>query len=371
MRKLKIALIIATLDRAGAEKQLVLLAQRLDRQRFEPRVFALTRGGPYESELAAAGVPVTVLGKVFKYDFRVIWKLRDLLRDWGADVAYTWMFTANAFGRAAAIRAGVPVIVAGEQDTGAKPALHHAIDRYLSRRSDAIVANSEGVREYGLKHGWPTDKIRLIHAGIDLAEIDQRPTLLAPLPEVPAGHSLVLTACRLTPQKGILHLMWAIGLLRHAEAKVHLWIAGDGPERARLEWEVDRMKVEGYVTFLGQRQDVPAVLQRADMFILPSFHEGMSNAVLEAMLAGKPVIVSDVAGMRELVGGGRYGRIVEPGYPKSIAAGIFQMMKYAEESARMAREGQAHVRQAFSADRFVQAHEELFEELAKAKGVAI
>jgi glycosyltransferase involved in cell wall biosynthesis len=371
MRKLRLALIIATLDRAGAEKQLALLARRLDPARFDVAVYALTRGGPHEAEIKAAGIPLTILHKAFKYDLRVVPRLERLLKDRQTDIAYTWLFTANAFGRAAALRARVPVIIAGEQDTGPKPAFHHWLDRRLARRSDAIVANSAGVREYGLAHGWPADKIRLIHAGIDPAEIelDKKPDLSAPLPEVPAGHKLVVTACRLTRQKGLIYLMWAMGLLRHARCPVHLWIVGDGPERSRLAFEIQRMRVEGYVTLLGPRTDVPAILRRADLFVLPSFHEGMSNAVLEAMLAGVPVVVSDVAGMRELVANGRLGRLVEPGYPKGIAAGIFQAVKYEDETRRMAAEGVQWIRQEFSADRFIRRHEELFIELARKKGL--
>ena len=300
-------------------------------------------------------------------------KLRRLLIEQRIDIAYTWMFTANAFGRAAALVARTPVIIAGEMDTGYKPPLHHTIDRYLARRTDCVVANSEGVRQYALRHGWPADNLRVIYNGIDLQELAD-PRLAAgaaPLPEVPAGATLVLTACRLTQQKGLLYLVWAIGLLRHAKANVHLWIAGDGPERPRLEHEAQQLKVEEYVDFLGQRSDVPALLRRADIFILPSLHEGLSNAVLEAMLAGKPVIVSDVAGMRELADGGRCCYIVEPGYPKSIAAGIYQLLAHPELRDRLAGAGRARAQELFSAERFVKAHEELFVELARAKGLDV
>ena len=370
MRRLRLALVIATLDRAGTEKQVSLLARRLDPVRFDVTVYALTRGGPYEQELRRAGIGVHVLGKAFKYDLRVVPQLQSLLAAHHVDIAYTWMFTANAFGRAAARLAGTPIVLAAEMDTGYKPPLHHRIDRFLARWTDAVVANSEGVRAYGLRHGWPPDKVRLIHSGIDLDEVRQNPALQGPLPDVPAGRTVVMTACRLTRQKGLLYLIWAIGILRYAKAAVQLWIVGDGPERGRLETEARRLRVDDQVTFLGARGDVPALLRRADLFILPSMHEGLSNSVLEAMLAGKPVVVSDVAGMRELVDGGRCGFLIEPGYPKSIAAGIYQMMAHPERRDRMAREGPARVRDLFSAERFVRAHEDLFTELAAGKGLS-
>ena len=158
MRRLRVTLIIATLDPAGTEKQVSLLARRLDAERFDASVVALTRGGPYADELRRAGIRVDVLGKAFKYDLRVVGRLRRLLQERRIDVAYTWMFTANAFGRMAALWAHTPVVLAAEMDTGAKPSLHHRIDRFLARRTDAVVANSLGVREYGLQHG-----LSLIH----------------------------------------------------------------------------------------------------------------------------------------------------------------------------------------------------------------
>jgi len=369
MRRLRVALIIATLDRAGTEKQVSLLARRLDPARFDVTVVALTRGGPYEQELRRAGISVHVLGKAFKYDLRVVPQLQDLLAAHHADIAYTWMFTANAFGRAAARLAHTPIILAAEMDTGYKPPLHHRVDRFLARWTDAIVANSEGVRAYGLQHGWPANKVRMIHSGIDLSDVEQNPALRGPLPGVPSGRTVVMTACRLTRQKGLLYLMWAIGILRYAKVGVQLWIVGDGPERGRLELEARRLRVDDHLTFLGARDDVPALLEHADIFILPSMHEGLSNSVLEAMVAGKPVIVSDVAGMSELVDRGRCGFLVEPGYPKSIASGIYQMIAHRDMRERMAREGQVRVRDLFSADRFVQAHQDLFTDLAESKGL--
>ena len=363
-------MIIATLDQAGTEKQVSLLARRLDPQRFDVRVIALTRGGPYADELRRAGIPVTVLGKRFKYDLRVVLELKQLLREEKIDIAYTWMFTANAFGRAAAHLAGTPVVVSAEMDTGYKPPLHHWVDRRLARWTDAIVGNSEGVREYGRRHGWPEEKVRVIHSGIDLSAVEENPQLESPLPEVPPGYTVVLTTCRLTRQKGLLYLIWAMALLDFAKTNVHLWIAGDGPERGRLEEEAGQLVgTARRVHFLGRRNDVAAVLRRADLFILPSLHEGLSNSVLEAMLAGKPVIVSNVAGMSELVDGGRCGFLVEPGYPKSIAAGIYQLMVHPEMRERMAREGQARVREQFAMERCVKAHEEMFVELAERKGI--
>jgi hypothetical protein len=97
--------ILPTLDRSGAEKQLLLLAAGLPRDEFEVHVCALTRGGPLWPEFQAAGVPVTVLGKAWKFDPVALWRLRQFVRRLRPDLVHTWIFAANAYGRVAGILA--------------------------------------------------------------------------------------------------------------------------------------------------------------------------------------------------------------------------------------------------------------------------
>ena len=96
---IKLALVIPTLDRSGAEKQMTLLASRLPRDEFEVHVFALTRGGPFEQSLREADVPVTILGKRWKFDPASMLRLRSALREFKPDIVHTWLFAANAYGR--------------------------------------------------------------------------------------------------------------------------------------------------------------------------------------------------------------------------------------------------------------------------------
>ena len=108
----RILQIIPTLDRAGAEKQLCLLAQGLPRDEFEVHVCALTRGGPLADELSAAGVPLDVIGKRWKLDPQAFWRLKNHVARIQPDLIHTWMFAANTYGYAAARACGVKNIVA-------------------------------------------------------------------------------------------------------------------------------------------------------------------------------------------------------------------------------------------------------------------
>ncbi len=155
--------IIPTLDRSGAEKQLTLLAGALSRDEFDVHVCALTRSGPLEDDLRRHGVPLAVIGKRWKIDPGAFWRLKRHIQSLRPDLVQTWLFAANSYGRAAALSAGVRRIVASERCADPWKVWHElAIDRWLARRTDRIVVNSPGVRDFYLRHGLPEEKFTII-----------------------------------------------------------------------------------------------------------------------------------------------------------------------------------------------------------------
>ena len=128
--------IIPTLDRAGAEKQLCLLATGLPRDEFDVHVCALTRGGPLAAGLTEAGLPPVVIGKRWKLDPQAFWRLKEHVARLQPDLIHTWMFAANTYGFAAARACGVRNLVIGQRCVDPwKSRLQLAIDRALARRS--------------------------------------------------------------------------------------------------------------------------------------------------------------------------------------------------------------------------------------------
>src|SRR5256885_7496219 len=112
---IRLLLIIPTLVRGGAEKQLMLLARGLPRDEFDVHVAVLTHTGPLESELRDAGIPVTVIGKRWKFDPLCYWRLRRHIAALRPEIVHTWLFAANAYGRQAPLIAGGKHILAGER----------------------------------------------------------------------------------------------------------------------------------------------------------------------------------------------------------------------------------------------------------------
>ena len=361
----RILQIIPTLDRSGAEKQLALLAAGLPRNEFDVHVCVLTRSGPLAADLEASGVPLTLIGKRAKIDPAGFLRLKRHIAALRPDVVHTWLFAANSYGRVAALAAGVPRIVAGERSVDPWKNWHElAIDRWLARRTDRIVVNSSGVRDFYVHHGLPSEKFAIIPNGIGpFAPSDlTRAALLAEL-QLPEGARLVGAVGRLWPQKRIKDLIWAADLLKVIRDDVHLLIIGDGPLRERLEKFRHQVRIEDKVHFLGHRDDVPRLLPHFDALWLASEYEGMPNVVMEAMAAGVPVVATDISGNRDLVMPGETGYLVPIGDRAAFARETRRLLDDAELARRLGEAGRQRMLAEFTIEQMVERHAALYREL--------
>lgn len=366
--------LIPTLDQSGAEKQLALLAGGIAAQaggEFEVHVAALTRGGPLERELSQAGVPVTVIGKRGKLDPLAFWRLVHHIRRLQPALVHTWMFAANSYGRAAAIRERVPHLVASERCIDPWKQWHQlAIDRYLARRTEKIVVNSTGVQEFYEQQGIAAEKFVVIPNGIaadelaraDGASASDRKKLVAGL-QIPPEARLIGAIGRLWPQKRVKDLIWATDLFKVLRDDVHLLVIGDGPQRQILERYARLVEISDRVHFLGHRADVPRILPHLDCLWLASEYEGMPNVVMEAMLAARPVVATDIAGTRDLVVEGQTGYLVRLGDRASFVRRTRDILDDPEVAQRLGEAGRQRMLSEFTVERMVQAHLKLYREV--------
>jgi glycosyltransferase involved in cell wall biosynthesis len=357
--------IIPTLDPHGAEKQLTLLATGLPRDRFEIHVCAHTRGGPYEATLQKAGIPVTVIGKRWKLDPAAFWRLKRHIAALKPDLVHTWLFAANSYGRAAALAAGVKHIIGAERCVDPWKTWHElAIDRYLARRSDRIIANSEAVRDFYLRRGLPAEKFRVIPNAVPPARPScvSRADLLAEL-GFPADARLIGAIGRLWPQKRVKELIWGADQLRCVYDHAHLLVIGDGPLRGQLERYAQLCEVTDYVHFLGTRIDVPRLVPHFDVLWLASGYEGQSNAIMEAMAAGIPVVATDIPGNRDLVVHGETGYLVPQNSRSAFAKWTLPILEDAALGRRLGAAGKARMEAEFSVDRMVGRYVDLYSEI--------
>jgi glycosyltransferase involved in cell wall biosynthesis len=365
--------IIPSLDRSGAEKQMTLLARSLPREEFDVHVCALTRGGPLEDDLRAGGVPLTVLGKRWKFDPLAFWRLWKHIQGLRPDLVHTWIFAANAYGRAAGRLAGVKCLVAGERCVDPWKSWELGFDRYLAKQTARIVANSAGVRDFYVAKGIPAEKIEVIPNGIlpAPASTATRQEILDEL-RLPGDARLVGLVGRLWPQKRVKDAIWAADLLKVIRSDVHLLILGDGPHRRRLEIFREQCEIADKVHFLGHRSDVPRLLPHFDVLWSSSAYEGQSNTIMEAMAAGVPVVATDIPGTRELVVSGQTGFLVSTeGWPpgattvnKTVAAGLarhtHRILDDRDLAQRLGQSGRQRILDEFSVAKMAARYADLY-----------
>ncbi len=362
----RLLLIIPTLDRSGAEKQLALLAAGLPRDEFDVHVCALTRGGPMSEPLEAAGIPLHVIGKTWKIDPFAYWRLKRHIRRLAPDIVHTWLFAANCYGRKAASAVGVPHIIASERCVDRWKMWHElAIDRWLAKRTERIVANSAGVRDFYAGQRIPAEKLVVIPNGIAPFVPPAGTTRDQLLDELglPRDSLLIGSIGRLWPQKRFKDLIWAAELLKCVRDDTHVLIIGDGPQRWRLERFAVQCEVADRVHFLGFRDDVPRLLPHLDCFWLASSFEGQSNAIMEAMSAGVPVVASDIPGNRDLVVDQQTGYLVPLGDRAAFARWTNVLLNDRSLSQSMSQAGRQRMLDEFSIEQMIQRHADLYRAL--------
>jgi len=321
--KIRIAYVIATLDDFGAERQLVSLVTRLDPRRFEVSVYTLMREGERLPRiLDEARIHHECLNKKRKYSPGVLIRLRQRFLRQRPHITHTWLFTSNAFGRTAAILAGVPYIVASERaEDPWKGYLHRFVDRTLARATHAIVANSRAVEMAVRNIVGPVVKILVIPNGIEIPEFSEvrREDLGADQEDV-----LCLFAGRLEPQKNVSILLRAFRAAQANDKRLRLLIAGEGVLRRDLENLSQSLHLGPRVRFLGYREDLPGIMKTADLLILPSLWEGMPNVLIEAQILELPILASRIPSITEWVEEGSEGLLFDPKNQKELTRRILE-----------------------------------------------
>jgi glycosyltransferase involved in cell wall biosynthesis len=341
---------------------MALLVRGLPREEFDVHVCALTRGGPLEAELTQAGIRPVVIGKQWRVDPWAFWQLRRHVARLRPDVVQTWLFAANAYGRAAGLACGVKHLVASERCVDLwKGDLELMIDRALARRTEKIVTNSGGVRDYYVERGLPAERFAVIPNGVGPVAPSRlsRPLLLEQL-GLPQGVRLVGLIGRLWMQKRIKDAIWAADLLKVIRDDVHLLVIGEGPERQRLLRFRDNCQIRDKVHFLGHREDVLDLLPHLDVLWSTSAFEGQSNAILEAMAAGVPVVATDIPGTRDLVVPGETGYLVAVGDRAGVTRHTNRLLDDAALAARLGAAGRQRAQSEFSVATMVERYVELY-----------
>lgn len=369
-RALRVMFVITSMPVGGAETLLVNLVRRMDRARFEPELCCLKHFGPLGEELARE-VPAFAGLISNKYDVAVLGRLTKLLRARQIDAVVTVGTGGDKmfWGRLAAWRAGVPVILSALHSTGL-PDHVEWLNRRLAPITDGFIAVAAAHGEYlASAEGCPAKKVFVVPNGVDterFAPMAADPALGDAL-NLPPGAPLAAIVAALRPEKD--HELFLRAARRVADriADARFLVVGDGPRRAELEAFAKELGLWDRVHFLGTRGDIPQLLNLADVLVLSSRMEANPVSILEALACGKPVVAPRVGSIRETIEDGANGFLYPAGDESQLAAGIARLLADPELARRMGQVGRTRVVADWSLERMVEGYQSLIERIYRAK----
>jgi glycosyltransferase involved in cell wall biosynthesis len=360
---LRVCFLIDSLSRAGTETQLIALIRHLDRSRVEPFLCLLRDKPDRPSPLEPEDCPVLRLGvRSFRQPTLPLRMLRlaRFLRRERIDVLQLYFPDSTYFGVLTGWLARVPHLVRTRNNLGyALTPWACRLGRLCNRVISRTIANCEACRQSLLAdEGPPPESVVVLEGGVDLSRF-----LGLPAVNERTGPRRVGMVGNLRPIKEPELLVRAAAIVCAAHPDVTFHIAGEGELRPYLEKQVRALRLEGRFFLAGATADVPGFLGNLDVAVLCSRSEGLSNAVLEYMAAGRPIVVTAVGGNVELIEDGVTGLLAPPGDVSSLALAISRLLEDRRLAARLSAAARRRAVERYSHEARVRRFEDFYVEL--------
>jgi glycosyltransferase involved in cell wall biosynthesis len=385
---MRILYVIGSLELGGAEQHLLRVTRELARRGWKPEVFALTTGGTLSSAFAEAGVPIhgttlpSWVAKLLRNERAIAWasllvSMATLwLLYWRKRPHATHFFLPSAYivgGLASML--GPPMYRLMSRRSlnhyQAKHRLFTKVEHWLHPRMDVASGNSRAVMMQLREEGFSASKLRLIYNGLDTSTFRACKGRAEVRAELDVGDYALMfvMVANLIPYKGHADLINAFALIQEQLPAqwVCICVGRDDGIQKQLTLQADSAKIRNNIRFIGSRKDVPNILQAADIGVLCSHQEGFSNAVIESMAAGLPLVVTDVGGNSEAVSDNETGYVVASQRPDELGQALLNLALDESRRASFGKAGKARVDELFSLSSCVDNYIEMYQSLRQPK----
>jgi glycosyltransferase involved in cell wall biosynthesis len=355
---------VNSFETGGSERQFTVLAQNLTPPEFQMHLGCVMRLGPLAHNFPDA-TEFPLGGSLYRWQsMRTRFNLSRHLRDHRVQVAHAFDFYTNLVLIPAAKLARMPVVIGSHRQLGdlMTPA-QFRVQAAAFRWCDAVVCNSKAAADRLIAAGVAPSKVVVIGNALPAEAFAAAPAVQARRSGVVRVGMVARMNHRYKNHSGFLRIA---ALIHSRLPNAEFVLAGDGPLRQELEREAATLGLGASVTFLGDRQDMPAVLASLDIAVLTSDSESLSNVVLEAMAAGLPAVAYDVGGNSELLGDQR-GILIPAGNESSFADAVGELLSDAALRERMGQHARQFAQENFSLERVRQRYIDLYVELLRKK----
>lgn len=370
----------------GTERQFTNLALALDPSRVAVHFGCLRRSGEFLEEIVARAIPV------FDYDVisfrhpavvRAQFRLARDIRRHGIKIVHTYGLPAHLFAIPAAKLAGARVVVSIRDMGVYLSSKEKFMLRIVCRFADQILVNATAIRDWLIGEGYRRSLITVIPNGIDLARFEpaSRGSVRGEF-GLPMSAPLVGVVGRVSRLKGIEDFLRAAAIVAARVPAARFLIVGDGFfARGRTAVRDDaylgeltslaaQLGLQDRVVFTGMRSDIERILAELSISVMPSLSEGLSNALLESMAAGLPVVATRVGGTAEAVQDGENGFLVPPGDPQAIAQVVGRLLDAPALGERIGDAARRSIAARYSMTRVVESTSLIYEALLEHNGRA-
>lgn len=350
----------------GAERQVYEFIRLLDRDKFAPFLFILHQSS-VPAEVSQLKLYVESLGveRIYGADgIRQGIRFSQILKEKSVDILMTFHFSSDIWGTYWAKKAGVPVIVSSRRDAGFWRKWHHVrAYKFINNWVTKIFAVSEAVKQMVLEEGVPASKVEVIYNGVDLKRFDEKAS--EEVLQVPPETFLIGSVGNFTETKGHSYLLDAAAQVIRKFPKAYFVLAGYGPLKDRLEQKAQDLGIADHIVFLGKREDIPGLLKQMHVCVLPSLSEGLSNALLEYMAAGKPIVATAVGGNPEVIEDGINGILVAAKDSEALADKICLCLEDKTLADKLGHKARQTVEQKFNLEKRIRQMEDSLEHLRR------
>ena len=362
----------------GGKQAFYNLISRLDRRLFNP-IVATEPTGRYAEMLKAAGVSLIPLTMKNRFDMRIPYSLARTVRKHEVAILHSHGGgRADFFVYLASKLVDIPVkvttvanVVEGWFNVNPlKLYVYKKIQRKAEKIFDHFICVSEYLADILIhQHALESTKISIIYNGIDLDYFNAALESPRKRNEFLRKEEKILIGAigRLVAEKGLEYLLECMPKLLKHFSRAKLLLVGDGPSRADLEKRVLSLGLKDNIIFTGFRSDIREILSRLDILILPSILEGFPMIILEAMAMAKPIVASDIPGIREQIINGKNGILVPVKDPNALAAAIIEILADRKAAENIGLAARKTVDDKFSIEKMVAQTETLYLSLLKAK----